>query len=82
MSDEGLKLHAAIAAVLVDAAEKRDERAWLTYDEIAEKVAEHDLYRREDGHHPSPGQINARVHQYPRLFERRNRRDTEVALRT
>jgi len=79
---ESLKLHSAIAAVLVDAAEARDARAWLTYDEIAEKVAEHDLYRREDGEYPSAGQINARVHQYPKLFERRNRRDTEVALKS
>jgi hypothetical protein len=82
MTDEGLKLHSAIAAVLIDAAESRGQRAWLTYDEIAAKVAEHDLYRREDGKHPSAGQINARVHQYPRLFERRDRRNTEVAVRT
>ena len=81
MTDEGLKLHSAIAAVLVDAAEARGERAWLTYDEIADKVAEFDLYRRGDGKHPSAGQINARVHQYPRLFERRDKRETEVALR-
>jgi hypothetical protein len=81
MTDEGLKLHAAIAAVLIDAAESRSERTWMTYDEIAARVAELDLYRREDGEHPSAGQINARVHQYPRLFERRNRRNTEVAVR-
>lgn len=79
--DEGLTLHAAIAAVLVDASEARDGRAWLTYDEIASRVSDLDLYRRQDGKHASAGQVNARVHQYPRLFERRDRRNTEVSLR-
>ncbi|HYI36258.1 MAG TPA: hypothetical protein VEX39_06625 [Thermoleophilaceae bacterium] len=81
MSEEGLKLHAAIAAVLIDASDARGERAWMTYDEVASKIAALDLYRRGDGKHPPPGQISARVHQYPRVFERRDRRGTEVSVR-
>jgi hypothetical protein len=79
-----LKLHAAIAAVLIDAETERDRSpVWLTYDVIAAKIAEYGLYRQDQGRgsHPLPGQVSGRVGKYPHLFEVRSSAPTEVRLK-
>lgn len=35
---------------------------------VADEIAQRDLYRRKDGSHPKPGQIGARVGNYPHLL--------------
>jgi hypothetical protein len=78
-----LKLHAAIAAVLIDAETQRDHApVWLTYDVIAAKIAEYGLYRQDHGRgeHPLPGQVSGRVGKYPHLFAVRSSGHTEVRL--
>jgi hypothetical protein len=82
MARHQLKLHAAIAAVLVDAGSRGVPAVWLPFEEIARRVADHDLYRRpKDGAYPRSGQVAARVNQYPALFERRGDDPIEVRLR-
>lgn len=64
MARHRLKLHAAMAAVLID--EHADS---LTSDTIAELIARHDLYRRQkDGKHAEGWQILRRAARYPALF--------------
>lgn len=59
-----LYLHEAIAVVLVGRADG------LTAAEIAQLIAEHDLYRRpKDGEHPPADQVSARLDDHPELFE-------------
>lgn len=83
MARHQVKLHAAIAAVLVDAGGRDGTSAWLTFDDIAAKIADYDLYRRpKDGGYPDRAQVAARVNQYASLFERRRADATEVRLRS
>jgi hypothetical protein len=82
MARHQVKLHAAIAAVLVNAGPRDGPPVWLAFDDIAAKIAAYDLYRRpKDGEHPHGGQVAARVNQYPSLFERRRTDSTEVRLK-
>jgi len=59
-----LYLHEAIAVVLVGRADG------LAAEEIAQLIAEHDLYRRpKDGQRPPANQVSARIDDHPELFE-------------
>jgi hypothetical protein len=76
-----LKLHSAIAAVLVDAGARTSSPVWLSCDAIALKIAEYDSYRRpSDDDHPHAGQVAARVTQYPGPFDRRYAERVEIRL--
>ena len=57
-----MTLHEAIKYVLLNYGE-------LSYREIAEKVNAKQLYKRKDGGHVTPSQINARINKYPELFK-------------
>lgn len=57
-----MKLHQAILAIL-------DKHAsWLTASEIAEEVQDRGLYLKRDGAPATPSQIQARIRNYPGMF--------------
>ena len=59
-----MTLHEAIQEVL-----RHNHNPWMTTAEIAEEIADQQLYLRGDGGLPLPSHIHARINQYLHLFE-------------
>lgn len=58
-----MTLHEAIQEVL-----RLNHNAWMTAAEIAEDIADRQLYLRGDGGRPLPSHVHARINQYLYLF--------------
>ena len=62
---DDLTLHGAMEVVLLENGNRP-----MSAKDLAAEVNERGLYRMKDGRPAEPGQIQARVHNYPQLFER------------
>ena len=72
-----MKLHEAMIIVL------REHGDWMDRDELAQQIAEHGLYRRQDGSDVDGDQMRLRARRstYAHLFECSDHRCSRIRLR-